>query len=367
MFSSVGEVEERAAQRPRWRGRFTRSTDTRGSGRRLQFLDACRGIAVLLVVLEHGAEPHWAAGTWFAGHVVQLGQMGVTVFFLCSGFIIPVSIERGTLRSFWIRRFFRLYPAFWVSLTCTYLLWHSGRMWIPPALTHHVAAGFAANATMMARVFGEPEAIGLYWTLSVELVFYVACTVLHARGLLQRSVELAYVVMAGTLALNLGLTAIDRPTKIIGFPFVAMFVGAVLHRWYAGDLTWRQTRPVLLAAAATVVLGLAPRLFRHDGPGTVGLGRFLPMVLAYLAAGAVFLLALRQSGRRWPRPLVGLGLISYSVYLFHPLLVPIVLPAARGPVPVLVLLLVSIGVSALTYRLIERPAIRIGHRLAARA
>ena len=333
---------------------------------RLGFLDACRGLAVLFVVFQHAGEIHWKPALWTAAHVVQFGQLGVTVFFLCSGFIIPVSIERGTLRSFWIRRFFRLYPLFWVSLLATYLMWHAGRFWIPPELGEHLVRGIVLNATMMARPLGTPYANELYWTLSFEMVFYLACTVLHRLHLLHRSIELAYLAMAGTLAANLGLLLLDIPVKIFAYPFVAMFVGSVLHRWHAGELTTRQVRPVLLAAAGTVVVGLLPRLWQPDPHRIIGLGRFWPMVLAYLVAGAIFLLALRFSTARWPRPLVYLGLVSYSAYLFHPLLLGEVFPDERGPWPVLAVIAAVVAVSSVTYYLVEKPAIRIGHLLATR-
>ncbi|HEX5501271.1 MAG TPA: acyltransferase family protein, partial [Thermomicrobiales bacterium] len=74
---------------------------------RLGFLDALRGVAVLAVVGVHLGERLFAG----YGRVVEsrfaLGHFGVTLFFLCSGFIIPVSLERqGSLRRFWARRFF---------------------------------------------------------------------------------------------------------------------------------------------------------------------------------------------------------------------------------------------------------------------
>jgi peptidoglycan/LPS O-acetylase OafA/YrhL len=334
--------------------------------RRLDFLDACRGIAALAVVFQHGAENHWRAGKWAAAHVTQFGQLGVTLFFLCSGFIIPVSIERGTLRSFWIRRFFRLYPMFWISLLAAYLLWHADRLWIPPELGDHLWQGIAANATMLARPLGQPYVMGLYWTLTIEMAFYVGCSILFRWRLLHRSVELAYLAMAVTLLSNAALTVLDRPTKLFFYPFVAMFTGSVLHRWHAGDLTFRQVQPVLLGAGATVVLGLAPRLFREDGPGVVGLGRFVPVASAYLIAGAIFLLAMRFASASWPRTLVSLGVISYSIYLVHPLLVELVFPHGTGIVPVVALMASTVAVAAVTYPLVERPAIRVGHRLAKR-
>ena len=71
---------------------------------RLDFLDGLRGIAALAVFLAHALDLIWPAYHSFAESRFQLGNWGVVVFFLCSGFIIPVSLERqGSLRRFWIR------------------------------------------------------------------------------------------------------------------------------------------------------------------------------------------------------------------------------------------------------------------------
>ena len=79
---------------------------------RLDFLDGLRGIAVALVLLQHIGELTVPAIERLTSSTVQLGQFGVMVFFLCSGFIIPASLERShcasgrgaALRTFWISR-----------------------------------------------------------------------------------------------------------------------------------------------------------------------------------------------------------------------------------------------------------------------
>ncbi len=84
--------------------------------RRFDFIDSARGIAALAVIAEHLYE---ARSPWFytfSQTGFSLGAFGVTLFFLVSGFIIPVSIEKAGLKRFWIARVFRLYPLYWLSL-----------------------------------------------------------------------------------------------------------------------------------------------------------------------------------------------------------------------------------------------------------
>src|SRR4051812_18373500 len=79
---------------------------------RLQWLDMLRGVAVLAVVVEHlsflifvDLRPNFIV-PWF-----DIGNYGVLVFFLVSGYVVPASLERhGNLRRFWVGRVFRLYP-----------------------------------------------------------------------------------------------------------------------------------------------------------------------------------------------------------------------------------------------------------------
>jgi peptidoglycan/LPS O-acetylase OafA/YrhL len=82
--------------------------------KRLAWLDALRGIAALCVVFDHLTysvfQPvHDSVYQWF-----NPGQYGVFVFFLVSGYIVPASLERkGSIRSFWVSRVWRLYRSTW--------------------------------------------------------------------------------------------------------------------------------------------------------------------------------------------------------------------------------------------------------------
>ena len=71
---------------------------------RLAWLDALRGFAALCVVFDHGSTLLLQPARDFLYHVLNLGQYGVFVFFLVSGYIVPASLERkGSVRSFWER------------------------------------------------------------------------------------------------------------------------------------------------------------------------------------------------------------------------------------------------------------------------
>src|SRR5438445_10494770 len=91
--------------------------DAAGSGGRLAWLDVLRGLAALAVVFDHVSyhvlqHPRHVIYHWF-----NLGDYGVFVFFIISGYIVPASLERkGSVRTFWVSRLFRLYPLYLLAV-----------------------------------------------------------------------------------------------------------------------------------------------------------------------------------------------------------------------------------------------------------
>ena len=171
---------------------------------RLGFLDFVRGIAAFAVLLQHTGETLWPSINFATHQYVNIGRFGVVAFFLVSGFIIPFSLERGgSVRRFWIGRFFRLYPLYWVSLIAIVVIYQFQHDALTPDFQTHTVLHTVVNFTMVQELVGIPHAIGLYYTLTVELVFYTLCAVLFAFGLLGRSVRNAWVVLGGSAVLGL--------------------------------------------------------------------------------------------------------------------------------------------------------------------
>ena len=213
---------------------------------RIRHVDSLRAVAAGLVIWTHFAESLWPVsrpGPAFLDFlrtlppIINLGRTGVMIFFAVSGFVICRSLDgprEGAGRRFLIKRFCRLYPAFWVSLIGGALVWPSGAA----ALTWRV---LAANATMVPDLFGQPLLLGLYWTLEVELIFYVLCLGLHRVGGLHRRAVLAgcVIVLAALprvlrgldhwLGVPLGLPG-DGDTWTVGL--AVMFWGALFRLVY---------------------------------------------------------------------------------------------------------------------------------------
>ncbi|HWA95221.1 MAG TPA: acyltransferase [Terracidiphilus sp.] len=164
------------------------------SGDRIPTLDGWRGIAILMVILTHfqaGMLHHPIAGQpW-----MFLGTHGVTIFFVLSGYLITSRLlleDRINLRSFYVRRFFRLMPAAWAYLACLVFLGY---------LTHLNTIGsdlwaclfFFRNYLHPAEIPSSSATLH-FWSLSIEEQFYLLWPPLLL--LLGRK----YAVMFATLA-----------------------------------------------------------------------------------------------------------------------------------------------------------------------
>ena len=343
-------------------------TDRPRPGRRLDFLDALRGVAVALVLVQHVGERLFPAVREFGAHVAQLGQLGVVVFFLCSGFIIPASLERpgdggraARLRSFWRSRFFRLYPIYWLSLAGALLLAGLGQGTAAGVLH---TGGWLANATMLQGLAGVPHALGIYWTLTYELLFYIGASLLYLAGLHRRSVAVSLAGAGACLAAAmLSGPVLHRPAPLAVFCLATMFTGTVFHRWHSGATSLRALAGCLVATLAAGAVLLFSSL-RAGAPGDPeGTRSLVPMLVAWTVAYALFCGGVLLRHRRLPRVLPFLGRISYSAYLMHALVL-LAVPALPWPaLTAAVWIAVTVLVATLTHRLVELPAVRLGRAL----
>ncbi|WP_299588844.1 acyltransferase [uncultured Microbulbifer sp.] len=352
---------------------------------RLLNLDALRGLAAILVVWQHSSEVFIRNasvaqhGTELASFISQVdfGRIGVICFFLISGFVIPFSLSgtRSSLKKFAIRRFFRLYPAYWSSLFIAVGLTWLISDWMYPMAT------IAANATMLQGLMGVDNVQGLYWTLTVELIFYCLCALIFAKRQLANPMVLLLFCWGGLsffigwqLLEKLPITLPELAPSITYIPFciAVMFCGTLIRHCYVRKANYWYA---ILAVAATFSIPLMVLFLYFLGkPVTEDPLRF---ALPHLIALAVFFIVLLLPFKPW-RSLVSLGTISYSVYLFHPAVMrglnwiiqqTWAQPVSAYPVEIYILAttLVSIALSILIYKFIEKPAITLGRRLSSGA
>jgi peptidoglycan/LPS O-acetylase OafA/YrhL len=381
---------------------------------RLEFLDALRGIAALTVAVQHIAETFWVEALGWSHHWFRAGEFGVLVFFLCSGFIIPASMERrNDIVEFWIGRLFRLWPLYLLTVGLILLAFQVSERITPPA-GYRPVADTLFNTTMLQVFSSRPLVIGASWTLGYELVFYLLVSVLFLLGLHRKSAQTAVFLLVAALGLG-GVTTFlmlqARPDNWWTFPVAglvilvaaspraagssqrlaallmglvvvlalsnrphpmyfallllgSMFVGTVLYRWTTGEFSGRTAASVYGLGIVTIVLTQLAWHIGYTEPISGETPRWWTEAGTFLGAYLLFGAALLLRHRSWPRVLTYLGTISYSVYLLHALVLIVFPPIPGGPwAGFSAMLLTTIVGSMVTYHLVEKPSIALGRRV----
>ncbi|MGN6518124.1 MAG: acyltransferase family protein [Dokdonella sp.] len=346
----------------------------------LEFVQAFRGIAALLVVLWHASIFLGPYGTGLGGRLFGSGgSMGVDLFFLISGFIM-VHTTRGSDGSwrdaavFAIKRAARIWPVWIVAaalfVLCkpeprAFVLEPANRSWLLHSLLFVPTPGAPSD---VAPIYGFPV-LGVGWTLNYEMYFYAVfgASMLfarwrwHAFRLDHRHLASA-AVRRRTSGNGRGLgrngcfrwsasirAALPRPDD--------QPVGAVRDRRDHRLGPWFASRDRHCARGA----GPVPRrdrrrsaAVRHAMRVDHGIGQWglslAPLLLVYCIASKRIAIPV-------PRSLVWLGNISFSLYLLHPLAPAILrwVPApSRGFAAIILMTGVSVGLAALSCALIER-------------
>lgn len=388
--------------------------------RRIEFLDALRGLAALAVAVQHGSEFIWPAYGRWSTEVFRPGEFGVFLFFLTSGFIIPVSIERyRSVGRFWVGRFFRLYPLYWSLLLAAVALhkWGPYPFGLSPEFLADWVRNLGANLTMAQELTGHPLVLGQSWTLAYELVFYLLISLLFIARVGHKPARFAvagfvaaavigtrvpprlvtdvtarrfgFVLLATAAVIVVAVWFSDRSAKsiilctLLGGMAVPLFLNNPQHMWFAlllvstmfagsviyramiGELAVSRAVGVIAVAVASIIVTHLIWFTVDVDPTNGGRTSWRAETLTFLAAYALFGVGLSLRRFSFPRPLRFLGEISYSLYLVHGIVIQVVprwdgndwLTLARW-------LILSIVISALTWRLIEKPFQILGRRVA---
>jgi peptidoglycan/LPS O-acetylase OafA/YrhL len=140
---------------------------------RILVLDSLRGLACLSVVLFHFTSKY---AEIFESKLTtnfidfKYGGIGVSFFFIISGFVIFLSIKNvRSAKHFLKKRFLRLYPIFWICMLLTFVVMNLS----PLDIFHREYMDLLANVTMVPDVFGYKRIDGAYWSLLPEIMFYI--------------------------------------------------------------------------------------------------------------------------------------------------------------------------------------------------
>lgn len=324
------------------------------SGRKILYLEAVRGAASIVVLLQHIVAAQYPAFEEWSRSTVDFGRVGVVAFFVVSGYVITLSLEHQDARTFVVRRFFRLFPLYWLVLAAMLLI---GALVPSEASTDVTPLLLLANVLMIQGITPLASIVPTAWTLGIELLFYAQAFVARLARWLRQSVYLGYVWLAVYLGFSVagGVLHRDLPTTPAALLYTAAFGQALYLRDHRGGRAWL---PLVIAGIVVIPAGA----FAAGGADA----QWPPMTyaLSYLAGmalfGAFYLFRERISSP-W---IVWLGGISYAVYLVHPVMYRVVELVTGIPLVIVVVTIsTTIVVSVLLHRYVEKPFIAWGRRL----
>jgi peptidoglycan/LPS O-acetylase OafA/YrhL len=328
---------------------------------RLHVLDAFRALAITAVLICHyfasWGLPEYPGNLYGYRHSYPLwlgwGALGVEFFFVISGFVIFMTLEKcGSLVEFWLRRFARLYPAYVAAMLLTFSVTNmvGPKEFASSPVDFLIGLGFATSFVRGAKFVDQ-----VYWSLAVELLFYIVIGLAYvAAG--KRFVAVWTLYVATSLACwlagkDLGShVLVSLAERIFLLPYLAHFtLGIAFFFLYSGRVSgWRALALVALLTY-TVVARRAP--------------------LAWHAAHALMLVLFAlfiwgKLGWLAIRPLRFLGEISYSLYLVHAYIGIILIGlltrqlAAPDLVAALAATLLCVGLAYGLTKTVERPVQR---------
>jgi peptidoglycan/LPS O-acetylase OafA/YrhL len=347
--------------------------------KRFPALDGLRAVSALMVVFFHNVDAGWLQG-W----------IGVQIFFVLSGFLITTLMLREhdrdgrvSMRNFYLRRFFRILPVYFLVLAISLVVLLIGGRF--------TTTGPGNELPLYLTFFNEFGHGGIYgqsWSLGIEQKFYLLWPVLaFSTVLLGRKALFGKRLVLSLTLMTLSLVAVpftvDQDPR--GWPshYFSVLIGCLLavlmHNKRGYTLVKPLTRPWVATVVALAFVGVHLSVQwastyldmpHHRILGTIP--GFVAICPPYVVAVALLLPALLSSAPpQWlltRKPMVFIGERSYSVYLMQALAAGVVEPLMPHEswlraIPVAAIALLMAHVS---YRWVEQPMINLGRRVIAR-
>lgn len=313
--------------------------------KRIPSLDGLRAISILLVILGH-----WTAKHHQLTFLSVYANLGVRVFFVISGYLITTLLlneqrasGRISLSDFYLRRAYRILPAAFAFIIPVLVLhWHELR-WYDAA---------AATLYMTNFDFAAPWFIGHLWSLSVEEQFYFLWP-----AVLKKCFRYRVPLLGGVIALAPIYSCACYLLKIPGggygtLPAVAdnLAVGCLL-----AILASRLPKIGRISAFAMLIAVLLIPQFAADTRGRTLVMLFVLWPVLHVAIAGLILHVIQDPYKILNiAPIVFLGRISYSLYLWQQLFF-----FRTEPWPAYVTLPLALGFACASYFLVEQPMLRL--------
>lgn len=276
---------------------------TKKHSSRLLELDVLRGLAALGVMCFHYTTQYtrWFSPTEHLLFKFPLGYLLVNLFFIISGFVIFMTLEKTKHPfDFIVSRCSRLYPCYWAALLITFLTLHV--LHLPGYETSFKEA--LINLSMFQTWFNVPHVDGVYWTLTVELSFYIVMLLIYCCGFMKHieALGLGWLILMGWNQrwFHSYMPAWINHSMLLTTGHL-FFAGILFYKLKVEGNTWYRH-------AALGLCFLVGYMLRKDPQDPGSLLVFFSIFYLFIYGKLSWITN---------KPLLYLGSISYSLYLIH--------------------------------------------------
>jgi peptidoglycan/LPS O-acetylase OafA/YrhL len=280
--------------------------------RRFKEIDALRGIAATMVVLFH-----FTMGRPEAKYGFEVGTTGVDLFFIISGFVIFMSISKvKNGLDFIINRVSRLYPTYWACVSCTAVLFSYQLLKTTGSLNRDFIIKYFGNITMFQFYLHIPNLDEPYWTMIIEMIFYIGILLLFYFKMLK---YINIIGIAGTLSVVMINTMYYHPLLAFIMKWIPLF--QFIPLFFAGIIFYKlYTQKIYrLEYYSILILCLFSQIFMYEYSGRshnfVNQTEYTIMQIVYFTLFTLFVEGKLQF--IVSKLTLFLGKISFALYLIH--------------------------------------------------
>lgn len=331
-----------------------------------KFLTGLRGYAAIAVFMVHASILLNVENTHL-NSILNFGKFGVVVFFVLSAFTIYMSISRSQnfeFKKYVIRRLFRIYPLYLIMIVAGTLV--GGIAFYNNLFDVNTGIASLLNHLSFANLINLPyrnNVLGVEWTITVEVFFYILIPIIwlilrrDKRLLLPLSIILAAITLIPIIILPYKSGAVDLNDFSIWFVeiyFLTYLIGIILY------LVWEKTKKMnwnnYYVLFWIAILCIYPLIAPHEYIINV-------VLISLWTAGLILILRTRTKLMRnifENKAIEYIGLISYSFYLIHFLVIKFINEYNRGLSALIISFFITLLVSSLSYRFIEIPFQNLG-------
>lgn len=310
--------------------------------------------------IEYQSSIHQIISTYLDSVYIGFGALGVAIFFLISGFVIPFSLEHYSIKQFLVKRFFRIFPTYMTGLAITCLILIYSAHYIGEEFKHSFYHYFINGTLFFQYILNIPSIDYLNWTLIVEVYFYV------------------------TFAVFFTCYLVKHPQKIFIYPVLILIIGILLQQRKIYSFLWITPYLIFMSIGTIIFQHYMKRIVRKQMVKYIGITLCCMFIyiyiyhktsihsylVNYLLALIIFILCYIYNDKLpYSKFINFIAEISYPLYIIHGVGSYAIMSISYTkyssmPLSLLASLCFSLGFALLLHYTIENPTIKLGNKLA---